>query len=61
MDGLISSYDTATSLTGFGFPFVRLLPSHIVGAISLVVLAVAVLARYSYHGRRLARRMSSLR
>ncbi|HZM96963.1 MAG TPA: hypothetical protein VFB92_26260 [Vicinamibacterales bacterium] len=40
---------TATSLTGFGFPFVRLLPSHIVGAISLVVLAVAVLARYSYH------------
>jgi hypothetical protein len=28
---------------------VRLLPSHIVGAISLVVLAVAVLARYSYH------------
>jgi hypothetical protein len=40
---------TATSLTGFGFPFVRLLPSHIVGAISLVVLAVAVLARYTYH------------
>jgi hypothetical protein len=40
---------TATSLTGFGFPFVRLLPSHIVGAISLVVLTVAVLARYSYH------------
>jgi hypothetical protein len=39
----------ATSLTGFGFPFVRLLPSHIVGAISLVVLAVAVLARYTYH------------
>jgi hypothetical protein len=47
----------ATSLTGFGFPFVRLLPSHIVGAISLVVLAVAVLARYSYrmaHGWRAA-------
>ena len=45
----------ATSLTGFGFPFVQLLPSHIVGAISLVVLAVAVLARYSYrlaHGWR---------
>ena len=45
----------ATSLTGFGFPFVQLLPSHILGAISLVVLAVSVLARYSYrlaHGWR---------
>ena len=38
----------ATSLTGFGFPFVRLLPSHIVGAISLVVLAMAVVGRYTY-------------
>ena len=39
---------TATSLTGFGFPFEQLLPSHIVGAISLVVLALAILARYTY-------------
>jgi hypothetical protein len=38
----------ATSLTGFGFPFVRLLPSHIIGAISLVVLAVAAVARYRH-------------
>ena len=37
----------ATSVTGFGFPFDRLLPSHIVGIISLVVLAVAILARYA--------------
>ena len=29
----------ATSVTGYGFPFTQLLPSHIVGAISLVVLA----------------------
>lgn len=36
----------ATNVTGFGFPFVQLLPSHIVGLISLVVLAVAVYARY---------------
>jgi hypothetical protein len=36
----------ATSLTGFGFPFERVLPSHIVGAISLVVLGVALYARY---------------
>src|SRR5262245_34745315 len=39
----------ATSVTGFGFPFVRLLPSHVVGAISLVALVVAVLARYRHH------------
>lgn len=37
---------TLTSLTGFLFPFSELLPSHIVGAISLVVLAVAALAIY---------------
>jgi hypothetical protein len=36
----------ATSLTGFGFPFERLLPSHVVGAISVVVLAAAMFARY---------------
>lgn len=38
-----------TSVTGFGFPFGQLLPSHIVGIISLVVLAVAVYARYGAH------------
>ena len=36
----------ATSLTGFGFPFERLLPSHVIGAISIVVLAGAIYARY---------------
>jgi hypothetical protein len=36
----------ATSLTGFGFPFERLLPSHIIGAISIVVLAAAIYSRY---------------
>jgi len=39
----------ATSVTGFGFPFERLLPSHIVGFISLVVLTVALLARHAFH------------
>jgi hypothetical protein len=39
----------ATSVTGYGFPFVHLLPSHIVGIISLVALAVAILARYAFH------------
>ena len=35
----------ATSVTGFGFPASDLLPSHIVGVISLVVLAVVLLAQ----------------
>lgn len=39
----------ATSVTGFGFPFVRLLPSHIVGIVSLIALVVAILARYRHH------------
>jgi len=38
-----------TSVTGYGFPFDHLLPSHIVGGISLVVLAVAIFARYGRH------------
>jgi hypothetical protein len=38
-----------TSATGFLFPFEHLLPSHILGIISLVVLAVAILARYARH------------
>ncbi len=35
-----------TSVTGFFFPFTKLLPSHIVGIISLIVLAIALLAYY---------------
>ena len=35
----------ATSVTGFGFPYDHLLPSHKVGAISLVILTVAIVAR----------------
>ena len=38
-----------TSVTGFLFPVEHLLPSHVVGAISLVVLAVAIVARYAFH------------
>ncbi len=35
----------ATSVTGFGFPFHKILPSHIVGMLSLAVLAGAVVSR----------------
>jgi hypothetical protein len=38
-----------TSLTGFLFPVEHLLPSHVVGIISLVALVVAILARYPLH------------
>jgi hypothetical protein len=38
-----------TSVTGFGFPFIHLLPSHKIAIISLLVLAIALLARYSFH------------
>jgi hypothetical protein len=41
----------ATSVTGFGFPFDHLLPSHKVGFISLVVLAIAIAARYAFRLR----------
>jgi glucose-6-phosphate-specific signal transduction histidine kinase len=47
----------ATSVTGFGFPFDHLLPSHKVGFISLVVLAVAIAARYAFHMRGAWRRV----
>jgi hypothetical protein len=39
----------ATSVTGFFFPFDHLLPSHKVGILSLLVLALAILARYAFH------------
>ncbi len=39
----------ATSVTGFLFPFHQLLPSHILGILSLLVLAVAIPARYRFH------------
>ena len=41
----------ATSVTGFGFPFHGILPSHILGGIALIVLAVALYALYGAHQR----------
>jgi len=40
-----------TSITGFGFPFERLLPSRKAGIVSLVVLPVTILARYAFRMR----------
>jgi hypothetical protein len=36
-----------TSVTGFGFPFEKLLPSHMIGLLSLALLVVACLALYA--------------
>jgi hypothetical protein len=50
-DGLTAVFlitTVLTSVSGFGFPFDHLLPSHIVGIISLVILAVAIPARYLF-------------
>jgi len=37
-----------TSVTGYFFPRDQILPSHIVGALSLIVLAIAILALYRF-------------
>lgn len=55
--GLFLATTVATSVTGFGFPIDHLLPSHKVGVISLVVLAVAIVARYVRHLRGAWRRI----
>ena len=39
----------ATSVTGFGFPIHGITPGIVLGVISLVVLAVALYARYGRH------------
>jgi hypothetical protein len=44
--GLFLVTTALTSITGFGFPFVALLPSHKVGILSLIVLPVVLIARY---------------
>lgn len=49
MTAVFLSTTVLTSVTGFGFPFDHLLPSHKVGIISLVILAVAIPARYVFH------------
>jgi hypothetical protein len=39
----------ATSVTGFGFPFTHLSPGNKIGILSMIVLAIAVVARYALH------------
>jgi hypothetical protein len=48
MTALFLATTVLTSLTGFGFPFEHVTPGIILGILSLVVLAIAVTARYSF-------------
>jgi len=47
--GFFLATTVATSVTGFGFKVEHFLPSHAIGIASLVVLAVAIPARYVFH------------
>ncbi len=51
MTALFLATTILTSATGFLFPVTELLPSHVIGIVSLVLLAIAVFALY---GRRLS-------
>jgi len=46
MTGLFLLFTILTSVTGLMFPFEKLLPSHILSIISLVLLAIACIALY---------------
>jgi hypothetical protein len=52
LDGWTALFLTTTvltSLTGFFLPAHKILPSHIIAAISVVVMAISIYARYSRH------------
>jgi hypothetical protein len=46
MTAIFLLFTILTSATGFLFPFTELLPSHMIGILSLVLLAIACLALY---------------
>jgi hypothetical protein len=47
--GIFLGFTALTSVSGFGFPSTAILPAHVVGGVSLVVLAVCLTARYWKH------------
>lgn len=51
LDGMTAFFlatTALTSLTGFGFPFEHLTPGIILGVLSMIVLVIAIPARYSF-------------
>lgn len=59
-NGIYLSTAFATSATGYAFPFSGVLPSHIVGAVSLVLIALAGLALYAFALRDIWRRIYAI-
>ena len=52
LDGLTALFlvtTVLTSVTGFFFPFVHVTPGIILGILSLIVLALCIPARYTFH------------
>lgn len=52
LEGITAIFLTSTVLTsvsGFGFPIVHVTPGIILGIVSLVLLAIAIVARYLFH------------
>ncbi len=52
LDGWIALFlitTVLTNVTGFLFPFAKLLPSHVLGGLSLVILPIAIVALYEKH------------
>src|ERR1700726_1159624 len=47
MTAIFLLFTILTSVTGFLFPFEKLLPSHMIGILSLVLLAIACIALYA--------------
>jgi len=52
LDGMTAVFlvtTVLTSVTGFGFPFEKVTPAIILGILSLLMLAIAIVARYPSH------------
>jgi hypothetical protein len=48
-NGLFLLTTALTSVTGFFFPYTKITPGIILGILSLIVLAIALLALYAFH------------
>jgi hypothetical protein len=46
--GVFLATTILTSLSGFGFPAPKLLPSHVIGILSLVTLGISALSLYTF-------------
>lgn len=49
LNGIFLTLTVLTSVTGFGFPIHGITPGIVVGILSLIVLAIALFARYGRH------------